>query len=65
MPVIVQPEDYCEWLDTGHRDAQKLIRPYPAERMAARPVSMRVNQPENDDPALIEETTEPLQRGLL
>jgi hypothetical protein len=33
--------------------------------MAARPVSMRVNQPENDDPELIEETKGPLQRGLL
>jgi putative SOS response-associated peptidase YedK len=43
----------------------RFVRPYPAARMAARPVSMRVNQPENDDPALLEETREPLQRGLL
>jgi putative SOS response-associated peptidase YedK len=65
MPVILKPEDYAAWLDTSNHDAQALIRPYPAERMAARPVSMRVNQPENDDPELIEETKGPLQRGLL
>ena len=65
MPVILKPEDYAEWLDTSNHDAQALIRPYPADRMAARPVSMRVNQPENDDPALIEETSGPLQHGLL
>jgi hypothetical protein len=33
--------------------------------MAARPVSMRVNQPANDDPGLLEETRGPLQPGLL
>ena len=65
MPVILEPQDYAEWLDTSNHDAHALIRPYPAARMAARPVSMRVNQPENDDPELIEETKGPLQRGLL
>jgi len=65
MPAILKPEDYAEWLDTSNHDAQALIRPYPADRMAARPVSMRVNQPENDDPELIEETKGPLQHGLL
>jgi putative SOS response-associated peptidase YedK len=65
MPVIVAPEDYGAWLDVGNEQPMALVRPYPAERMAARPVSMRVNQPENDDPALLEETREPLQRGLL
>ena len=65
MPVIVKPQDYAEWLDSGNQDARRLIQTYPAERMAARPVSMRVNQPENDDPTLIEETRGPLQHGLL
>jgi putative SOS response-associated peptidase YedK len=65
MPVIVRPEEYTEWLDAANQDAQTLLRPYPAERMAARPVSMRVSQPENDDPELIEETKGPLQHGLL
>ncbi len=65
MPVIVRPEDCAEWLDAALEDARRLLRPYPAERMAARRVSMRVNQPENDDPTLIEETREPLQSRLL
>ncbi|MBI3541846.1 MAG: hypothetical protein HY075_01040 [Deltaproteobacteria bacterium] len=42
-----------------------LAKLFPPERMAARPVGMRVNQPENDDPTLIEETRGPLQHGLL
>ena len=65
MPVIVAPEDYAAWLDADADDPMRFVHPYPAERMAARPVSLRVNQPENDDPALLEETREPLQRGLL
>jgi putative SOS response-associated peptidase YedK len=65
MPVIVAPEDYAAWLDADADDPMRFVRRYPAARMAARPVSMRVNQPENDDPALLEESREPLQRGLL
>ena len=65
MPVIVAPEDYAAWLDNEAPDLMRYVRPFPAERMSARPVSMRVNQPENDDPALLEETRGPLQRGLL
>jgi putative SOS response-associated peptidase YedK len=65
MPVIVAPEDYDAWLDMNAKEPTQLVHPYPAERMAARPVSLRVNQPENDDPTLIEETRGPLQPGLL
>ena len=68
MPVIVAPQDYAAWLDPQNQDAAALmrfVRPYPSERMAARPVSLRVNQPENDEPSLIEESSGPLQRGLL
>jgi len=65
MPVIIAPEDYAAWLDVDASEPMRFVRPYPAARMAARPVSMRVNQPENDDPALIEETSGPLQHGLL
>jgi len=46
------PADYDRWLDvqTFDRDAlQTLLRPYPAERLAAYPVSPRVNSPKNDD----------------
>ena len=69
MPLIVAPQDYAAWLDAENQDTDALmsfVRPYPAERMAARRVSMRVNQPENDEPALIEEATSgPLQHDLL
>jgi putative SOS response-associated peptidase YedK len=65
MPVIVAREDYAAWLDAEADDPMRFVRPYPGARMAARPVSMRVNQPENDDPTLLEESNEPQQRGLL
>jgi putative SOS response-associated peptidase YedK len=67
MPVIVTPQSYAGWLDPANQDEQdlmRLVRPYPAERMSARPVSMRVNQPENDEPSLIDEAG-PRQSRLL
>ncbi|HUQ74930.1 MAG TPA: SOS response-associated peptidase family protein, partial [Burkholderiales bacterium] len=67
MPVIIAPEQYADWLDPANQDVESLmsyVRPYPAERMSARSVSPRVNQPENDDPALIEEVA-PRQSSLL
>jgi putative SOS response-associated peptidase YedK len=65
MPVIVAAADYAAWLDNDAPDLMRYVRPFPAERMTARPVSLRVNQPENDDPGLVEETRGPLQHGLL
>jgi putative SOS response-associated peptidase YedK len=65
MPVIVAPEDYAAWLDKEAAEPMRYVRAFPAGRMTARPVSMRVNQPENDDPGLVEQTREPLQHGLL
>lgn len=52
MPAILSPTDYDRWLDvrTFDLDAlQGLLRPYPAERLEAYPVSSRVNSPKNDD----------------
>lgn len=56
MPVIVEQEDFSMWLDPGLRpeDGLHLLRPYPAEKMAAYPVSTMVNSPANDIPACIE-----------
>jgi putative SOS response-associated peptidase YedK len=57
MPVIVAPEDYRRWLDPGNTTGAglgKLLAPYPAEHMLAYPVSTRVNNARNEDPALIE-----------
>jgi putative SOS response-associated peptidase YedK len=57
MPVIVAREDYARWLDPANQDSAALmsfVRPYPAERMEGWPVSPRVNQPQNDEPGLLE-----------
>src|SRR5215207_8744699 len=46
MPVILRPEDYDLWLDTGVRSAEllrPLLRPYPHEEMSADAVSPWVN----------------------
>lgn len=59
MPVIVEPKDYDRWLDPGDpaRPPIDLLRPYPAERMHAWPVSDRVGNVRNDDPTLLEPAT--------
>jgi len=67
MPVIVQPGDYAQWLDPANQDIDALmtfVRPYPTERMDGWPVSPRVNQPENDEPGLLDRV-EPRQSSLL
>lgn len=57
MPVILDPADYALWLDPEVEDRdllQPLLRPYPAQRMDAYPVSRYVNSPDNDSPKCIE-----------
>lgn len=57
MPAILAPEAHAEWLDPASSDLDRLLgllRPYPADRMTATPVSTRVNAPTFDDPACIE-----------
>ena len=58
MPVILEPKDYDRWLDTGDpaRPPVDLMRTYPAEKMAAWPVSDRVGNVRNDDPELLAES---------
>ncbi len=56
MPAILPEEDYALWLDPHVQDKRRLLpllRPYPAERLEAFPVSPRVNNPRNDDPDLV------------
>jgi putative SOS response-associated peptidase YedK len=56
MPVILRPEHEALWLDPGVTDPAALavaLQPYPAEAMAAYPVSPRVNSPRHDDPGCI------------
>lgn len=55
MPVLLKPRDYDRWLSPGdpaHLPID-LLRPYPAEKMLAWPVSQRVGNVRNDDPELL------------
>lgn len=63
MPVILDPQDYSRWLDPGDpaRPPVDLLRPYPAEKMTAWPVSDRVGNVRNNDPELLEHFSPPEQ----
>ena len=57
MPLIVAPEDYDRWLDprvTERAAIEGMLRPFPAELIAARRVSTTVNNAKNDGPGLID-----------
>lgn len=57
MAVILPRELYNDWLDPKQKDTARLLallKPYPAERMMAYPVSRRVNTPDIDAPELIQ-----------
>jgi putative SOS response-associated peptidase YedK len=57
MPVILDPRDYARWLQPGDpaRPPIDLLRPFPAEKMLAWPVSGRVGNVRNNDPQLLEQ----------
>lgn len=51
MPVILAPNDFDAWLDADQQDAAKasrLLKPLPAEKMDAWPVSAYVNKAANE-----------------
>jgi putative SOS response-associated peptidase YedK len=51
MPVILSPETWATWLDTANTNKQglhSLLTQYPAEEMAAWPVSTVVNSPRHN-----------------
>ena len=57
MPVILAESAYPQWLDPGEGDPGRLsalLASYPAEEMAAFPVSPLVNNPRNESPELIQ-----------
>jgi putative SOS response-associated peptidase YedK len=57
MPVILPSETWAAWLGEEPASAdelQALLRPYPAERMRAYPVSAKVNSVKNDEPSLLD-----------
>ncbi len=56
MPVILDSKDYDQWLDPAPQTPDRLlhlIKPFPADRMSAHPVSTMVNKPGNDRPECI------------
>ena len=57
MPAILAPDQFSGWLDGSPQQAHALLGAYPAPRMGAHPVDLRVNSPRNDDPSLIEPLT--------
>ncbi len=62
MPVIIDPRHYADWLDPeawNQNLLQTLLRPYPAEKMIGFPVTLRVNNPRNDDPQCLVPLAQP------
>ena len=57
MPVILEPGDYARWLAPGDpaRPPVDLLRPFPAEKMHAWPISSRVGNVRNNDAELLNE----------
>ncbi len=58
MPAILPLAGLDAWLQGTPAEAMATLMPYPADLMAAWPVSARVNSPRNDDPGLIEALAE-------
>jgi putative SOS response-associated peptidase YedK len=57
MPAILDPADYRAWLgevEASPDDLRALLRPYPADRMAAYPVGAAVGNVKNNDASLLE-----------
>jgi putative SOS response-associated peptidase YedK len=57
MPVILPREAWSAWLGEEAASAselQALLKPFPAERMRAYPVSAKVNSVKNDEPSVLE-----------
>ena len=54
MPAILAPEQFDAWLAGAPQAALTMLHAYSPERMAAYPVSLKVNSPRNDGPELIE-----------
>jgi putative SOS response-associated peptidase YedK len=46
MPVILEPENWREWLDAGDSSAARLLRPAEAGVIGFHRVSRRINNPQ-------------------
>ncbi len=58
MPAVLTPGQFAAWLDGTRTEAYALLTAYPAQRMRAYPVGLRVNSPANEGPDLIEPVEE-------
>lgn len=54
MPVILDPEQFDQWLRGTTEQAAELVTPYAADRMHYWPISTAVNKPANNYPELLE-----------
>jgi putative SOS response-associated peptidase YedK len=54
MPVILPQAAESTWVEAGPATRAELCQPYPEPDLTATEISTRVNNPENDDPAVIE-----------
>ena len=55
MPVILHAEDEKTWLENHDpQELKKLLKPFPAEKMEAFPISKLINSPLNDFAEVIE-----------
>jgi putative SOS response-associated peptidase YedK len=70
MPVILAPEDYLIWLDPDISDTKilnRVLKPFPSDKMRLYAVSRIVNSPEIDSPECIKpvNSSDPSQLSLL
>lgn len=55
MPVMLDKDTCWRWLEDLPQEAlNDLLKPYPSEKMTAYPVSVRLNNPKEEDAALVE-----------
>src|SRR5258708_34436822 len=52
MPIILPPETHEQWL--SGESGKEILRPFQAKEMTARPISKRINKPENNNPTGID-----------
>ena len=57
MPVILDPKQYNEWLESSLHSTEQLkalLKPFPPKEMEAYPISLLVNNPRHDSPLCIQ-----------
>jgi len=54
MPIVLPRDAESKWLSAGPDTRTELCQPYPEDDLEAYEISMQVNDPTNDKPAIIE-----------